>query len=200
MISLFLTFCGSLIPIPNRPSGIKFGPASAPINIELFIDITCPSCAAEYNIIKRVLAAYPTEINVNFHFFELPSHTWSYLLTRTIFAVAKENDDFAKQMMDGLLGNYDQSQFYALALMEYGEEKVYELAKQYAIEKTGIDRDTFDVNYDDSSVIKNTRIEFKYSLIRNLKGTPTVYINGVESTLGGYTFDEWKDIIDSLLN
>lgn len=199
MLYLLAALCSSLIPIPKRPSGIKFGPSSAPINIELFVDMTCPACAQEYNIMQKVLAAYPTQINVVYHFFELPSHTWSYLLTRSVFACLKESEEYAKKMLDGLLGNNDQAQFYPSTLGDTGEAKVQELAEQYAIATTGIDKNTYELNYDDTSVVQLTRIEFKYSLIKKLGGTPTTYINGVEATLGGYSFDEWKDIIDSLL-
>lgn len=200
MISLFVALCTALIPVPNRPTGIKYGPSYAPINIEVFVDMTCPDCAEEYNVVKQVLAAYPTEVNIVYHFFELPSHTWSYLLARSVFACYKESEELAKKMLDGLLGNYDQSQFYPTALAESGEAKVQELATQYAVAQTGIDRSTFELNYDDLSVILLTRTEFKYSLIRNLKGTPSVYINGVETSLTETsTLQDWKDLINSLL-
>ena len=200
MISLFAALCTALIPVPNRPTGIKYGPSGAPINIEVFVDITCPDCATEYATVKKVLDAYPTQVNVVYHFFELPSHTWSYVLTRSIFACLKESEDLAKKMIEGLLGNFDQSQFYPSTLAESGEAKVQELATQYAVSTTGIDRGTFELNYDDLSVIMLARTEFKYSLIRNLKGTPTVYINGVESSLNeDSTLQDWKNLINSLL-
>lgn len=200
MISLFAALCTALIPVPARPTGIKYGPAYAPINIEVFVDMTCPDCATEYKIVQQVLAAYPTQVNVVYHFFELPSHTWSYLLTRSVFACLKESEDYAKKMIEGLLGNGDQSQFYPYVLSEKGEAKVQALAEQYAVSTTGIDKGTFEINYDDLDVIQLTRIEFKYSLIRNLKGTPTVYINGVESSLTEEsTLQDWKNLINSLL-
>ena len=103
-------------------------------------------------------------------------------------------------MIDGLLGKFEQIQFYPAKLKESGEDKVKELAEQYAIEKTGIDRNTFEVNYDDPNVVQMTRVEFKYSLIRNLEVTPTAYINGVKSDLyGSASLQDWKDLIDSLL-
>lgn len=201
MFTLFVALSTALIPVPSRPTGIKYGPSSAPVNIEVFVDITCPDCATEYETVKKVLAAYPTQVNVVYHFFELPSHTWSYVLTRSIFACLKESEDYAKKMIDGLLGNGDQSQFYPTVLAEKGEAKVQKLAEQYAVSTTGIDSSTFELNYDDLSVIMLTRIEFKYSLIKNLKGTPTVYINGVESSLNEEsTLQDWKDLIDSLLD
>ena len=59
---------------------------------------------------------------------------------------------------------------------------------------------TFELNYDDLNFIMLTRVEFKYSLIRNLKGTPTVYINGVESDLNDQSsLDDWVDTINGLL-
>lgn len=200
MFILFISFCLSLIPIPNRPTGIKYGPSYAPINIEIFIDITCPACASQYSTIQKILIEYPTQINVVYHFFEIPSHTWSYLLTRSIFACYKESEEYAKTMIDGLLGKFEQIQFYPAKLKESGEDKVKELAEQYAIEKTGIDRNTFEVNYDDPNVVKMTRVEFKYALIRNLEVTPTAYVNGVKSDLyGSASLQDWKDLIDSLL-
>lgn len=199
MISLFAALCTSLIPIPKRPPGIHYGPSSAPINIEVFVDITCPACAGDYNTIKQVLAAYPTQVNVVYHFFELPSHTWSYLLTRSLFACYKESEEYAKKMIDGLFGDYDQTQFYPTTLENTGEAKVEELAEQYAVTKTGIDRNTYKVNYDDADVVQMTRIEFKHSFVHKLKGTPTIYVNGVEAFFGGPSFQEWKELIDSLL-
>lgn len=200
MLIIFATLCTSLIPIPSRPSGIKYGPSYAPINIEIFIDITCPACASQYSTIQKILAEYPTQINVVYHFFDIPTHTWSYLLTRSIFACFKESEEYAKTMIDGLLGKFEQIQFYPATLKQSGEAKVKELAEQYAVSKTGIDKSTFELNYDDQSVIQMARVEFKYSLIRNLEETPTVYVNGVRSDLyASATLQDWKDLIDSLL-
>lgn len=202
MISLFAAFCTALIPVPSRQTGIKYGPKSAPVNIEVFVDITCPYCAMIFRDIKNVLAAYPTQVNVVYHFFELPSHTWSYVVTRSLYACNKESEEFGHQMLEGLLGNNDQSQFYASTLADKGEGEVQQLAENYAISQTGIDRKTFKLNYDDLGVVQTTRIEFKYTLIRNIKGTPTVFINGVvDNDIGaGSSLDEWKKLIDSLLN
>lgn len=193
-------FCSSLIPIPKRPTGIQFGPSSAPITFEIFTDITCPDCAADYKNIQLILAEYPTQVNFIFHFFEIPAHTWSYLLTRSIYACYKESEDYAKKILDGLFGKYEQAKFYPKALSNVGEEKVFELAKEYVISKTGIDKTTFELNYDDPDVIKQARIDFKYSFIRNLNSVPTIYVNGVKSDLGvSSSLQDWKDLINSLL-
>lgn len=200
MFAILLSLSLSLIPVPNRPSGVRYGPADAQINIEIFLDMTCPDCATEFNRVKQILAAYPTQVNVVYHFFELPSHTWSYLLARSVFAVMKESEELGKKMLDGLLGNGDQSLFYPTTQKDNGEQKVYEAAKQYAVKQTGISASTFELNYDDLDVIMATRIEFKYSLIRDLPGTPTVYVNGVVTSLNEEsTIDDWKDLINSLL-
>lgn len=57
-------------------------------------------------------------------------------------------------MIDGLLGKFEQIQFYPAILKQSSEAKVKELAEQYAVSKTGIDKSTFELNYDDQSVIQ----------------------------------------------
>ena len=199
MFYFLATFCLSLIPVPKRTTGIKFGPSSAQISFEVFTDITCPDCAADYNNIQLLMAEYPTQINFIFHFFEIPAHTWSFLLTRSIYACYKESENNAKKILDGLFGKYEQAQFYPKALSDVGEEKVLELAKQYVISKTGIDQKTFEMNYDDLDVIQQARIDFKYSFIHNLNGIPTIYANGVKTDLGTSSLQDWKNLINSLL-
>lgn len=201
IILIFTILSVSLIPIPKRSTGIKYGPISAPINIEIFVDITCPACASAYSTIQKIIEAYPTQINIVYHFFDIPSHTWSYLLTRTIFACDKESKDFSKAMLDGLFGKFEQIQFYPATLKKFGEDEVKERAFQYAVQKTGIDRKTLELNYDDSEVVQIAREEFKYSFIKNLEETPTVYVNGVRSDLyASASVQDWKDLIDSLLD
>ncbi|KAK8842883.1 hypothetical protein M9Y10_025749 [Tritrichomonas musculus] len=103
--------------------------------------------------------------------------------------------DYAKKILDGLFGEYEQAKFYPKAPSNVGEEKVLELAKEYVISKTGIGKTTFERNYDDLDVIKQARIDFKYSFVRNINNVPTIFVNGAKSDLGiSSSLQDWKDL------
>jgi hypothetical protein len=56
------------------------------------------------------------------------------------------------------------------------------------------------VAYSNANVVSNTRIDYKYSVIRNPPGTPTVHINGAQTKLTEESkLQDWTKLIDSLL-
>lgn len=56
-------------PCPEGKSPVR-GPADAPVTIVEFADYDCPYCAEDEPTVKKVLAAYPTEVKLVFK--ELP--------------------------------------------------------------------------------------------------------------------------------
>ena len=196
LISLSL----SLIDVPNRPLGIKYGTPNAPILIESYVDITCPDCAVEFKTLQQVIQKNEGNVYVVFHFYELASHTWSYVLTRALFAVNMISEDLGKQFLYDILATGGQSDFSWAHLYQVPESEVTTRAVEYAAKITGLSTDEIQLNFDDLNVILQTRADFKYSLLRGLQATPTVFINGVQSDLTETaTVDDWQKLIDSLL-
>lgn len=200
MIAL-LAFLGSAgIPIPKGYSGIHWGPESAPINIELFTDIICPDCATEWPITMKVLEKYSTQVNLQVHLFELPFHTWAYVISRLCYAMDSIDHKLGQAVINGLLGDHDQDQFGTTAMQNTPEKDVTKKALAYAVEKYGVDATTLQKAFDSTEVIMRTRIDYKYTYIKNIPGTPTVYINGIQTDLTeNSSFDDWCRIIDKLL-
>lgn len=199
MFAVLLAVAQSLIPIPKGQPGIHFGPATALINVELFVDAVCPDCATIWPIVEQVLAKYPT-VNVQVHWLDLPTHTWAFAVSRAAFAAKSISEELAQKVVTGLFGNHEQDQFGTSKLMNVPESQVIPMILRWVSDTYNVDYSQIEMAYESVDVQMATRIDYKYSYIRNLPGTPTVYVNGAQTTLNeGSTFDDWCTLIDSLL-
>jgi protein-disulfide isomerase len=200
MLSLFVAAATSLIPVPKRVTGVHFGPADPLINVELFFDAVCPDCATIWPIIEQVLSQYPNTVGFQVHFIDLPSHTWAYAVSRAVFAVQSVSDDLARSLIRGLLGNHEQDQFTASALKNTPESQVIPKILTYVSTAYNVDYNVLNNKYQSTDIVLNTRIDFKYSFIKNIPGTPTVFFNGAQTDLNeGSSLADWVSLINSLL-
>jgi len=69
-------------PIPSTPLGFVYNSAnhSAPVHIEIFLDLECPDSKAAWPIIKSVADSYgPAKVRVKAVIFPLPYHRNAYV-------------------------------------------------------------------------------------------------------------------------
>lgn len=199
MFAVLLSLSLSLIPVPKRHPGIHMGPAAAKINVEIFVDATCPDCGQIWPNIEKALETYK-DLNVDVQWLCLPSHTWSHDVTRAVFAVKSISEEKAIKVMHGLFAEYEQQQFYPTTLANVPENEVHKRLTRWIVDNYDIDESEFTMAFYASDNQMDARITYKYAFIKNVPGTPTVYINGDQSTLNeGSSWSEWASTIDALL-
>lgn len=186
----------SLIPVAKQYPGFSFGSKNAQIQIDLYVDLICPDCATIWSIVKQVMDKYKTQVHVQMHCYDLCYHKWAYLVARGLYALNAISEEKAKMMIDGLFINHDQTQF---AVPE-SEKNMTDTLVNYVTTTYEVEKTDFMDKFASSDVVTNTRVDYKYSQIKGLHGTPTVYINGGSSSLNETsTFEDWTTEIDSLL-
>jgi protein-disulfide isomerase len=170
-----------------RDGSPRRGEASAQVTIVEFGDFQCPSCGAEYPIIKKLLSEYLGKVQLVYRHFPLPGHPHARIAAQA----AEAADDQGKfwEMHDKLFEK--QTEWSA-------SDKPIDFFITYAKE-LGLDESAFR-----SAVEENKNGEFVQEDVRQgdklgVNATPTLYINGekIESEMG---YPQLKDKIDSILN
>jgi hypothetical protein len=132
------------------------------------------------------------------HLLPLPYHTWSFVVSRGIVALRNIDCSKAQILLDQLY-NGDQSLFGNQVLAKTGEDDVLQKLVQYVSDTLKVDVNTFISKYQDSDISNDARIEFKNSASHAVAATPTFFVNGTPTDIDGYSFAQWKQLIDSLL-
>lgn len=84
ILSLFIAITSVLcqITIPKKPLGYVFnnGKWTAPINLEIYADLTCPDCQQSWPVVKQLAEAYgPDKLRLVFQTFPLPYHNNAFV-------------------------------------------------------------------------------------------------------------------------
>jgi predicted DsbA family dithiol-disulfide isomerase len=190
---------GNLMPIPKRVLGLPWGPADAPIIVDVYTDPLCPDCTQSHQTIHAIKERYPTAIRFNFFMLALPFHTWAYRLTQAILTVKSFDAEKARELFFKIL-NEDQDKFTNSALSGLTEPAVIELFVNYASQHTGIPVPDLTERFNDKATDRAARLEFKNAANNGVTGTPTIFINGSLTVIDNATkVEDWVSVIDSLL-
>lgn len=76
---------GTTIAQIDYSKGQKIGSDSAKVKVVEFSDLECPACAAAEPYVKKLIVAYPDQVQVIYRHFPLPQHTHS----QTVAALAE---------------------------------------------------------------------------------------------------------------
>jgi hypothetical protein len=173
---------------------------SALINVEVFCDPVLPDCGTMRLIVESFLSRYPVQVAIRIHFLALPLHMWGYAIARGIFAVQWISKDKARDAVHALYVNHGQNRFFAGALQNTIEAQVIPQIISYFADTLSINATQLHAAYDNAQVVSNTRIDYRSSFIRDIPGTPTVHVNGAQTTLNEeLKLEDWTKFIDSLL-
>lgn len=142
------------------------GAEDARVTIVEFVDFQCPYCASELPKLKQILDEYPADVRVVFKHFPLsfhkqakPAHAAAELAYRE-----KGNEGFW-QIHDAILSN--QNELGTASLREHAES-------------IGLDLTQFDEVVGNTAKMEELIAGYKEEARNcNVRGTPTVFINGV---------------------
>ncbi len=148
------------LPLDGSPTE---GADDAPITIFEFADFECPHCALAVPTIDAVLAAHPGKVRIVYKTYTLPFHAHGEGAARAAFAAGKQGKFWE---MEHLLFERQQH-------LEDADLERYAGMLKLDIPKWKADMDSAEVK---------TRLADDHKLGEdlNIKGTPTMYVNGRE--------------------
>jgi len=147
--------------IPVGDSAVR-GPKNAPVTITMFSDFQCPFCGQAAPMVEEVLKAYPNDVNFIMKQFPLRQiHPNADPAARAAVAAAKQGKFW--EMHDELYKNQ----------RNLSPETMKGIA-----EKIGLDVAKWQADMDSDAVKKQVDAELALGQSVNVRGTPTLYING----------------------
>jgi protein-disulfide isomerase len=156
--------------IAHEPS---FGPADAPVTIVEFGDLECPSCRAEAPVLRQLLPAlFPNKIRVVFKDYPLESiHPWARAGSIAARCVFRQNPQAFWKFYDW---DYDSQDDITVDNLK---SKVLAWAGKNGLSAASLES-CIDSKATDAEVARN----IAEGKAVGVKGTPTVFINGVKSS------------------
>jgi protein-disulfide isomerase len=148
------------LPLDGSPTR---GPDDAPVTIFEFADFECPHCAMAVPMLDAVMEAHPGKVRLVYKSYTLPFHQHGEPAARAAFAAGAQGKFWE---MEHLLFEHQQHLEDA-DLERYAAMLKLDIAKWKA---------------DMASPAVTTRVTDDHKLGEdlNLKGTPTIYVNGRE--------------------
>jgi len=148
------------IPLSGSPSK---GPDNAPVTVVEFADFECPHCRAAVPMIDQMFAAHPGKVRLVYKFVALPMHVHAEPAARAAFAA-------------GLQGKFWEMEHLLFERQDHLEQE--DLERYARILRLDVAKWKADM----TSAAANDRMaqDRKLEDDLQLKGTPTIYINGRE--------------------
>jgi protein-disulfide isomerase len=145
------------------------GPAQAPVTIEEFGDFQCPPCGMLHPVLKQMQSEFGPQIRIIFREFPLvPTHEHALAAARAAEAAGM------------------QGKFWEMHDMIYENQKAWKdvfdvrpVFEGYAT-RIGLDLERFRSDLRSNTVQDRITEDGKRARSLNIKGTPTVYLNGRE--------------------
>ncbi|KXJ29487.1 uncharacterized protein LOC110247568 [Exaiptasia diaphana] len=200
-ISLLISTVLCQTPIPKKPLGFVFnnGKSSAPVHLEIYADLTCPDCQQAWPTIKQVAEVYgPDKVRVVFQSFPLPYHTNSFVAAQSVAVAEGVNATLVFPWIDVLFKN--QNQLYNFQTMDKNRFDINNIVASLA-PKADISQSAMKDGLSEASYEGQARLSWKHGCSKTVASTPSFFINDVivNEADASWTLDQWKKLIDSLL-
>ncbi|KAK2163318.1 hypothetical protein NP493_1468g00023 [Ridgeia piscesae] len=188
------------VPIPARSLGMVLGngSASAPVQIEVFLELLCPDSFQAWTTLKRLSRTYDAaKVRIVIHQFPLPYHSNGFVVTQTFFQVAHVKPDMASAYMEQIfrsMGGYSTG-----STMDNTPNAVLRHLAARMSALTGMDKEQILSNHD--RYYGTAITAWKYGARRGVAGTPWHFVNGVELSQNGesLSLEDYRAIIDPLM-
>lgn len=155
--------------VPGAEPPHARGPANAPVTLEEFADFQCSACGGVYPALKTIESEFGPRLRVIFREFPLnPPHAHAVTAAHAAEAAGRQGKFW--EMHDML---YENQQAWADVF------DVRPLYEDYA-RKIGLEIERFKNDQTSESVENRIFLDGKRGHSLGVKGTPTIYLNGVE--------------------
>jgi protein-disulfide isomerase len=177
---------GSIDPGANPPHAL--GPPDAPVTLEEFGDFECPPCGLLHPELKMIEREYGSRLRIIFREFPLvPTHAHALAAAHAAEAA-------------GL-----QGKFWEMHDMLYENQKAWHDAfdvrsifEGYAT-RIGLDLERFKKDNTNEIVELRIFLDGKRGHSLDVKGTPTVFLNGREVPFDSLAIDKFRALINAAL-
>lgn len=175
-----------LTPLRPVPEFRALGPANAPVVINEFSDFACPSCKPGTEYAKRLVAANPGRVRLNFKHYPLTGiHPWS-------LAAAAYADCAGRQ---GKFWEYGKLLFEGQETWNKAAQKPAQF-QEYA-RSLGLDSAELDRCAVDPETLKSVRLDMAEGELKKIDSTPTFLINK-RRAVGGSQLLKFADAFENL--
>ena len=155
-------------PPPGAMPPYASGPAAVPVTVEIFNDYQCPACALMNEEVKEFEKTYRGSVRVVFRNFPLNIHKYALSAAQAVEAAGAQGK--FREMIETL---YARQKDWSESL------NPTRLFAAYA-RRLGLDPRRFKSDMESARVVERIRLDMDRGRALNLKGTPTLYVNGVE--------------------
>jgi protein-disulfide isomerase len=186
------------LPLPPKPFGFSRGESSAPIHIELFLDMVCPDSRTALFELEKVYPYYDSNVRLTIHLFPLPYHRNAFMSTQAAYVV---NHHCPQSFYEFIKVSYrNLEDLTDISTMDLNANQVAKLIVGNA-KLSKCKHENFETDLQPVSLFSSeARSAWKFGASRGVFGTPFVFVNGVSDTNRSYSAEEWKNLIESLLD
>ena len=165
-------------PQPGAPNPYARGGASAPVTLEEFSDFQCPACGGLEPGLRRVVKDYGERVRLVFRNFPLQMHKYAFIAARAAEAAGQ------------------QGKFWEMHDIIYDNQKEWSEAMEPRVQfdsyatRLGLDVQRFKADMERQDLAERVKADYARGMSLNVKGTPTIYLNGRELVPGKLVTEE----------
>src|SRR5215207_3473173 len=172
LCSVLAASVAAQVSAPGASPPNSSGPEGAPVTVEIFNDYQCPVCAPMNEEVKEFEQAYRGGVRVVFRNYPLPMHIHSLAAAKAAEAAGAQGK--FRQMLDLLYARQS----------DWSPSKNPERFFASYARRLGLDVRRFKSDSESERVAERIRLDVERGKSLSLRGTPTLYVNGVEVAPG----------------
>jgi protein-disulfide isomerase len=165
-------------PMPGAPNPHARGGANAPVTLEEFSDFQCPACGGLEPGLRRVVNDYGERVRLVFRNFPLSMHRYAFQAARAAEAAGQ------------------QGKFWEMHDMIYDNQKEWTDSMEPRVQfeayatRLGLDVQRFKTDLERQDLADRIKADYSRGMSLNVRGTPTLYLNGRELVPGKLVTEE----------
>lgn len=165
-------------------AGLTIGPPDAPVRVEEFTDFQCPHCGDAHQVMMQVLRRFPGKVHLVHRDFPLDM-ACNRMLRRPFHPHACRAALYAR-----CAARQDKYWAYEELLFEHREQLDEENLRELG-QRIGLDRERLERCLADPATLDAVKADIEDGIRRELKGTPTLFVNG-EKHVGAPPMPFWE--------
>jgi protein-disulfide isomerase len=165
-------------PTPGAPDPYSRGGQNAPITLEEFSDFQCPACGVLEPGLRKVVKDYGARVKLVFRNYPLPMHRYAFFAARAAEAAGQQGKFW--EMHDALYDNQD----------EWSKSMEPRVQFDSYAARLGLDVQRFKTDMERQDLSDRIKADMLRGNSLNVRGTPTVYLNGRELLPGKLVTEE----------
>jgi len=163
---------------PGASNPYARGTDTARVTLEEFSDFQCPACGTLEPGLRKVVKDYGERVKLVFRNYPLPMHRYAFFAARAAEAAGQQGKFW--EMHDAL---YDNQK-------EWSESMEPRVQFDSYAARIGLDVEKFKADMERQDLVERIKADVLRGNSLNVRGTPTVYLNGRELMPGKLVTEE----------